>query len=274
MKARLAAVRTSERVFGMTTLTDAVLKKLGGHFEAESNEDLLSPALRGERAAHHKQFDDIESGKIELADFMAKLTNPRHTPDFNLRLGAVLYGPRLYEDHAQLLRQMNESERIAKLPFQEQAGEWARFNDQMQAMKLQGSRESRWIYSRLLIPAVRKIGAAAQEDSTLISCTLLALAAERFRLANQRWPDKLDELCPQFLSKVPTDSYDGEPLRLAKRDDGIVIYSVGEDGEDNGGERLTPSVPPTEPSDLGIRLWNPDRRRLPPEAKKSQNPDG
>jgi hypothetical protein len=268
------AVRSIERLLGMAVPTDDDLRKLADQLTAERGEDLVSPAIRGERAGHNRQFDDIESGKIDFADFIAKISDTKQLPTLQLRIGALLYRPRWYEDHARLLRQFNECERIAKLPFWEQSVEWARFHDEMLAAKAQGDREKRWIYSVLLMPAVNKIAGAAERDNALISCMLTALAAERFRLANQRWPDKLDELCPQFLSKVPTDSYDGEPLRLAKRDDGIVIYSVGEDGGDNGGERLTPSASPTEPSDLGIRLWNPDHRRLPPEAKKSQNPDG
>src|SRR5205823_6382542 len=135
---------------------------------------------RGERAAQHKQFHDIESGKISFADFIARLSNPNRSPDLQLQFGALLYRPRLYEDHARLLRQFNESERIAKLPFWEQSVEWARFHDEMLAAKAQGEREKRWIYSVLLMPAVGKIAAAAERDKALISCMLAALAAERF----------------------------------------------------------------------------------------------
>jgi hypothetical protein len=273
MKVHLGMVRATERILGMAVLTDADLKRLAEYFGSDSSEDLLSPAIRGERAAHHKQFDDIETGKIDLADFIVKMSSPGLMPDLNLRIGAVFYRPRIYEDHAQLLRLMNQCEQIAKLPFHEQAAEWAAFHNQMQALKAEGARQTRWIYSVLLLPAVGKIAAAAQRDRALISCTLAALAAERFRLANKRWPNKLDELCPQFLPKVLVDPYDGKPLRLANRDDGIVIYSIGGDGEDNGGEPLMPNPTPTEPGDLGIRLWNPDRRRLPPEPKKGSDPD-
>ena len=257
----------------MAVLTDADLRKLAENLGSESSEDLLLPAIRGERAAHHKQFDDIESGKIDLADFMAKMTGSRLTPDLDLRIGAMLYWPRMYEDHAQLLRLLNQCEQIAKLPFNEQAAEWAAFHNQMQALKAEGARQTRWIYSVLLLPAVGKIAAAAQEDRAVISCTLVALAAERFRLANKRWPRTLDELCPQFLPKVPTDPYDGKPVRMANREDGIAIYCVGEDGEDNGGETLRLDSSPTQAGDLGIRLWNPDLRRLPPEPKKGSDSD-
>jgi hypothetical protein len=273
IRRRQNAVRDAERMLAMTKLSDTKLKELESHFRSESNEDLLLPGLRGERATYHKQFDDVESGKLSLADFMAGSVNSR-PPDLQLRIGAFIYGARLYEDHAVLLVHLNECCRIAQLPFRDQRAKWLRLNDDIQNLKAQSANESRWIFSILLAPAAQKVSLSAQADKAHVSCTLAALAAERFRLANQRWPETLDELCPQFFPKVPTDPFDGEPLRMSKRDDGVVIYSVGRDGEDNGGEHLDPSKQhPTESSDLGVRLWNPDRRRLPPEAKKSENPE-
>ena len=43
----------------------------------------------------------------------------------------------------------------------------------------------------------------------------------------------------------------------------------------NGGEPLQREEPDDrqKPGDLGIRLWNPDRRRLPPEPKKGSDSD-
>jgi hypothetical protein len=88
------------------------------------------------------------------------------------------------------------------------------------------------------------------------------LAAERFRLANRRWPRSLDELCPAFLPSVPTDPYTGDPLLYAEREDGVVIYSVGKDGLDNDAAELGLTGKPG--TDLGVRLWNPEWRGIEP----------
>jgi hypothetical protein len=62
-----------------------------------------------------------------------------------------------------------------------------------------------------------------------------ALAIERFRLANGKLPENLNELVPQFLSTVPSDPFDGKLLRYHRLAKGYVVYSVGQDGHDDGG---------------------------------------
>ncbi len=63
----------------------------------------------------------------------------------------------------------------------------------------------------------------------------VVLAVERYRLAESRLPKNLEELVPKFIEAVPIDPFDGRPLRYKKREKGYTVYSIGEDGEDNGG---------------------------------------
>jgi hypothetical protein len=64
-----------------------------------------------------------------------------------------------------------------------------------------------------------------------------ALALKRFQLQHGKLPATLDELTPQFLASVPVDPYDGRPLRYRLNADGTwLLYSVGEDGVDDGGD--------------------------------------
>ena len=48
-------------------------------------------------------------------------------------------------------------------------------------------------------------------------------------------PDDLKELTPQFREAIPTDPFDGAALRYRRLTRGYVVYSVGEDGRDDGG---------------------------------------
>jgi hypothetical protein len=66
-----------------------------------------------------------------------------------------------------------------------------------------------------------------------------ALAIERCRLARGRPPDQLSDLVPTFLPAVPTDPFDGKPLRYKKLAKGYIVYSIGEDAVDNGGTEKT-----------------------------------
>jgi hypothetical protein len=62
-----------------------------------------------------------------------------------------------------------------------------------------------------------------------------ALAVERYRLATGKVPQQLEELVPQYLAQVPIDPFDGQPIRYRPGPPGYLLYSVGEDGQDNGG---------------------------------------
>jgi hypothetical protein len=62
------------------------------------------------------------------------------------------------------------------------------------------------------------------------------LAVERYRLAHARLPETLDQLVPDYLASVPADPFGGAPLRYRCTDRGLLVYSVGEDGKDDGGK--------------------------------------
>ena len=99
------------------------------------------------------------------------------------------------------------------------------------------------------------------------------LAAERYRQARGRWPDSLADLVPGQLAALPLDPYDGQPLRWRRLPYGIVIYSVGRDGEDNGG-KLDRANPYTQGTDLGVELWDVPHRRQPPQPPTVPAADG
>jgi len=66
---------------------------------------------------------------------------------------------------------------------------------------------------------------------------IVAIALERYRGKHGRYPAMLSSLAPEFLKAVPADFMNGRPLRYRLADDGhFVLYSVGMDCVDNGGE--------------------------------------
>ncbi|EEF62159.1 hypothetical protein [Pedosphaera parvula] len=80
---------------------------------------------------------------------------------------------------------------------------------------------------------------------------LTAIALKRYQLCNGKYPSELKDLVPTFLEKVPIDFMDGKPLRYQLQADGsFLLYSVGDDGEDNGGDAT-----PTEPASTVNKNW-------------------
>ena len=48
----------------------------------------------------------------------------------------------------------------------------------------------------------------------------------------------LADLVPDYLSEVPQDPFSGKPLLYRRNAKGYVLYSVGLDGRDDGGQPM------------------------------------
>jgi hypothetical protein len=117
----------------------------------------------------------------------------------------------------------------------------------------------------MLIPAVDKsLAADARHEATLLTVAV-GLACERHRRATGRWPATLAELPKDLLPAVPPDPFDGQPLKYRRTADGAVVYSVGENRHDDGGQ---PVVGDNRTADVVFRLYDPANRRLPPEPQQ------
>jgi len=80
-------------------------------------------------------------------------------------------------------------------------------------------------------PSIRQEG----RMNALLGQARSAIAMELFRQKYGSYAESLDRLVPEFLTELPADPYTGEPLILSRRDGRLVVYSLGEDREDNGG---------------------------------------
>ncbi len=93
------------------------------------------------------------------------------------------------------------------------------------------------------------------ENCARLRVVQAALAIERFRLASQGdLPQRLNAIVPQFASSLPEDPFDGYPLRYSCSAGGFVIYSLGKDRKDNGGEPRHPGQPWADSYDISIRV--------------------
>jgi len=81
--------------------------------------------------------------------------------------------------------------------------------------------------------AVRRF-ACAQESADQAR---VAVALERYRLAQGDYPGSLDALEPRFIEKLPQDIVNGEPLHYRRTSDGkFLLYSVGWNETDDDGQ--------------------------------------
>ena len=87
----------------------------------------------------------------------------------------------------------------------------------------------------LLFPAVRKLEHAYARGEQSTRNLHVAFALESYRLDKGRYPAKLDELAPKHLAAIPGDLYSGKALKYQPSEKGYLLYSVGVNGEDEGG---------------------------------------
>jgi hypothetical protein len=76
--------------------------------------------------------------------------------------------------------------------------------------------------------------ARAETDRSIVLC---AIALNRYLLRHGKPAPNLNALVPEFLPAVPVDYMDGKPVKYRLNSDGsFTLYSVGEDGKDDGGD--------------------------------------
>ena len=96
------------------------------------------------------------------------------------------------------------------------------------------------LYARLLLPAFEKAALKTCSVRATANLAITACALKRHRLATGKYPTTLAELSPRFLTRVPIDPVNGEPLHYRRTDDGqFILYSIAADMADDGGRVIS-----------------------------------
>jgi hypothetical protein len=110
----------------------------------------------------------------------------------------------------------------------------------------------RYFLSDMLAPAIEKASAKAARLEVQREMTVTAIALKRYALRRGRVAPTLAALVPEFLPKTPKDPIDGQSLRYRlQADGGFLLYSVGDDGKDDGGDPR-----PTSPASQNYSFGN------------------
>ena len=95
----------------------------------------------------------------------------------------------------------------------------------------------RHLFSAIAIPNYSRCFQTTLRIETERRMTVIAIARQRFYLAHGHHPTTLAELQPRWLAKVPLDPWSGRPFIYRQQPDGsYILYSVGENGRDDGGD--------------------------------------
>jgi hypothetical protein len=249
------AVNSLERSLGLGQASEQDLVVVQRYLTEESQTPYYLYGIRGERAGMDRYLEFVQKGKVDFSAFRQWVGMIGMAPSDSLT-SLILYEMYLTikSQRADLLECMNQVVEIGKLPPDKQSAAFTAGNLKMREL-------SRFGLARLLMPACGKIALADVRTKAILRVAITGVAAERFRMAKGRWPKELAELVPTYMESVPPDPFDGQPLRLKISDGAFVVYSVGIDSVDNGGQL---DVKPFQPgSDIGFRLFDVDKRRQP-----------
>ncbi len=111
--------------------------------------------------------------------------------------------------------------------------------------------------AKLLLPSLSGAAMRTSRAQTWVDEARVACALERYRLEHRNLPDRLSELKPQFIPRIPVDLFDGRPLRYqAEADGSYILYSIGWNEVDDGGvsASATGRTPGTDPTQ-GDWVW-------------------
>jgi hypothetical protein len=260
---RRITVQQLERVLAQGEPSPQSLAAFQKVLEDEDAENLFLIAVRGERGLMDGFLEQVQRGEVshaQLKQSVAGLSvvsgDSGLTPEELLQL--VVVSGSVKHERAEVLKAMNRAVEIAKLLPEEQGPKLAAWRESAK----EGS-----LLVRKLSPSVVKVGNVSRRSHADLRCMIVMLAAERYRRERRehggRWPDKLADLTPDYLKGVPTDPFDGKPIRFRRTADGVAVYSVGLDGEDDGGNLSDKWL--DKGTDWGYRLWDVDKRRQAPK---------
>jgi hypothetical protein len=219
------ALRGLERVLSVTELTDEQLQEWDARLAAVGDSVDFAEALVTERACMIGWFKDPTSmGGLGRGAILLR------TPG----LGTI----GLHD----CLDFMADCIEATKLPPRQRLARFAEIDAEARKPSFLH------IVGAMLVPPLARVVQLDVRRQTHLDMARTALAVERYRLAAGDVPEELEQLVPGYLDAVPIDPFDGKPIRYRCTEPGYVLYSVFEDGQDNGG-RSRDDVKSGEPHD-------------------------
>ncbi len=150
----------------------------------------------------------------------------------------------------------------------EATGELTRLFDLAEANLNKPIRDARWdAYLReaqrvggspgravVFAPAADSFHVAAEQYLGRRDGLIVGVAIESYRRSHDgRMPGSLAELAPGLLPNVPLDRMTGQPLHYRIKDGKPIVYSVGDDNDDDGG--VMPLDSSGNPADWVVAQW-------------------
>ena len=90
-------------------------------------------------------------------------------------------------------------------------------------------------FFNLMAPAIPTSLQSQQRTITEDRLADCALALAAYWVEQDRLPERLEQLVPDYVAEIPRDAFSNAPLRYVPRDEGYLLYSIGPNMQDEEG---------------------------------------
>jgi len=234
------AVSALEHVINKTEFTDEQLIELSKTLAEGEDFSAMTRTFAGERCAGVSIFKMPAAKILQLVDGSSSQLTV-------LAITLYKFAGLADMDAIMYLDLMNDYMNAIQLPSHER-------RDAADAIDAKFETKPKiYIILRMIMPALSRVATIDIRTTAQLQTAQAGLAIERYRLATGSLPTTLTELRPTYLDSIPKDPFDGKDLRYEKLEAGFVVYSIGEDGSDDGGkERPVKSKEKKESSNWDI----------------------
>jgi hypothetical protein len=205
--------------------------------------DLLSPweellgtteALKVETAVGYYWTEQVRGDPVRLAEVLEPAPGERRSEVWpEGLLASYPYRPLYRLDQARFLRSDLELVELSRKPY------WTAKKRLEDWSVETGSHSPLFPLTRLLLPALGRVQMPVAKAQANLCTTRVGLTLEAYRAKTGSYPDSLAVLVPGILPELPEDPFTGTPLLHRLSDAEVLVYSVGENGIDDGGRRET-----------------------------------
>jgi len=237
------AITEMERALREATISDADVVRLQKGLRDFQFESGLKQALIGERASAYTACIDP-----------LKMAGPKANPTPEEIREIASRSPQRVADAAKILEIHRRLIESAEQPLPHSLRTALKVKGELDVLTDSPVDMLTYTMTLLMVPGATYSAQAFAEAAARRDSANAALAAELYRRKHGKWPQDLGQLVPEFLPVVPSDPFADAPMQMRVTVDGLRVYSMGNDSEDNGGNLVDRMIPG---GDIGFDVQKP-----------------
>lgn len=211
--------------FAPGDLSREQVRRLVEHMAGADHRQAYADALAGEAFVGLTGFGQIRGGAARL---LREGFSGKDITEYG-PFSSDLVPPLLNLDEQTYAETMKRIAEAAELPYAEGVGTLEEIERSTETLPVTR------FFSRMLLPSVARACRTQARHEAALDLTQIGLLLELYYAEHGTYPETLDAIAADLGGSVPNDVFTGEPYHYQPADGSFLLYSVGENGVDNGG---------------------------------------